>query len=990
MKKTKMIQGTGSIPPDYLAINERALLNIGEVLESLNLKHLEGGKYDGVQFRALNPHRDDHNVGSFSLNTETGVWADFATDDKGGDLVSYWKFVKKFKFQSEAARDLEKFLDSLECMEGYPSGPSEPLAGVVIKPTVPAVREAPRPAGSIPQSNTSTNSGNLWTPVLPDNVASYPSQPHLHPMLGEPVFSFRYRNPEGKLLGRIDAFGPPNARSFRPLTFWVNAEGNVQWRWEEFQEPWPLYGLELLVARPEAEVVICEGEEAADAARELLPGCVVTTPMYGGSCPSKTDLTPLRGRYVTIWPTCSAAGALFSEEMHELLDKIEPGKPIRFLNSLCFHPGMNGISEAVLLPRNELPDGWDASWALQECWTSRHMALVWSNPGFFSVTNQEVRLGQYLIRPSGVFEDRKSDGKTVRVKICSYLKPLAQTRDASSQNWGLLLELTDADRKTHRWAMPSRLLALQGYPFMQSLVNLGLKMGFNESAKAEVAKFLNEVEVQGRALCVTQQGWHQQVFVTTDGMVGPSEELVVVQGDNPDAYREFRTQGTHADWIEKVARPCQGNTRLVFGVCAALTSPALYWLNEENGGFHLRGNSSIGKTVALQVAVSVWGGPDFLQRWRATANGLEGTATKFNDTFLALDEISQVDANAAGETAYMLGNGQGKVRATTSGTARPVARWRLVFLSTGEVTLSDHAAAVGRRTLAGQETRMVNIPADAGTGLGLFDTIHDAASATIFAETLRANAGEYFGTAGPLWVALLADAQRREIALATIGRVKASFVRDYVVAESAGQVFRAAGRFGLVAAVGEACIAAGILPWTAGEAIAAARQCFLAWIEHRGGTESLEAEAAVRQVRRFIENHGESRFTPWEETKGDDGYDGFSRTVNRAGFRRRVDDDSIRYYTYPEVFKREICQGHDAKEVAKVLVERGFLIPGNDGKPSSSHRLPGHEGTSRIYLITSAILSGERDSRIAGDGQSERIAVPAPETAPAPTIRASR
>ena len=69
--------------------------------------------------------------------------------------------------------------------------------------------------------------------------------------------------------------------------------------------------------------------------------------------------------------------------------------------------------------------------------------------------------------------------------------------------------------------------------------------------------------------------------------------------------------------------------------------------------------------------------------------------------------------------------------------------------------------------------------------------------------------------------------------------------------------------FGLVSSAGELCIELGILPWPEGEATDACRKFFMAWIELRGGIGNHEAEQAVATVRRFIELHGESRFTMW-------------------------------------------------------------------------------------------------------------------------------
>ena len=59
------------------------------------------------------------------------------------------------------------------------------------------------------------------------------------------------------------------------------------------------------------------------------------------------------------------------------------------------------------------------------------------------------------------------------------------------------------------------------------------------------------------------------------------------------------------------------------------------------------------------IAKSVWGTPDGLPRWRATANGLEGLASIHNHSLLCLDEFSQlaeVNPKTAGETIYTQAN----------------------------------------------------------------------------------------------------------------------------------------------------------------------------------------------------------------------------------------------------------------------------------------------------------------------------------------------
>jgi len=66
---------------------------------------LPGGRRQGHEYVVTNPKRNDHRAGSFSINLETGRWADFATDDRGGDLVSLVAYLRN-QSQIEAAREL--------------------------------------------------------------------------------------------------------------------------------------------------------------------------------------------------------------------------------------------------------------------------------------------------------------------------------------------------------------------------------------------------------------------------------------------------------------------------------------------------------------------------------------------------------------------------------------------------------------------------------------------------------------------------------------------------------------------------------------------------------------------------------------------------------------------------------------------------------------------------------------------------------------------
>jgi putative DNA primase/helicase len=90
-----------TIAIDFEAINRAAGANGRSLVERL----VPGGKFRSLEYRPLNPRRNDNSPGSFSINYRTGRWGDFATGDSGGDFVSLVAYVKGIE-QWEAARDL--------------------------------------------------------------------------------------------------------------------------------------------------------------------------------------------------------------------------------------------------------------------------------------------------------------------------------------------------------------------------------------------------------------------------------------------------------------------------------------------------------------------------------------------------------------------------------------------------------------------------------------------------------------------------------------------------------------------------------------------------------------------------------------------------------------------------------------------------------------------------------------------------------------------
>lgn len=77
--------------------------------------------------------------------------------------------------------------------------------------------------------------------------------------------------------------------------------------------PWPLYNLLALSLRPNAAVVVVEGEKCVDACTEL--GILATTALSSTSV-SQTDWTPLYGRRIVIWPDNDGAKAKYAGQKY--------------------------------------------------------------------------------------------------------------------------------------------------------------------------------------------------------------------------------------------------------------------------------------------------------------------------------------------------------------------------------------------------------------------------------------------------------------------------------------------------------------------------------------------------------------------------------------------------------------------------------------------------------------------------------------------------
>ena len=553
----------------------------------------------------------------------------------------------------------------------------------------------------------------------------------------------------------------------------------------------------------------------------------------------------------------------------------------------------------------------------------------------------------YVIRGGSLWYEADADEggeKGFPLRLSGAFDVLATTRDEGSEGWGLLLEWRDKDARQHRWAMPLRMLASEQAAVWAAFMDGGLFIASNTKARNRLADFLSRVEVDGRALAADRPGWHGARFVLPHCVHGETaDERVVFQGDRA-APGTYDAKGTLAGWQRDVAALAVGNSRLVVALSAAFVGPVLALVDGEGGGLHFVGDSSTGKTTALKAAASVWGPPGKrVLSWRATANGLEGVATAHSETFLCLDELGQIDGREAGAAAYMLANGQGKARMRAAGGLRPLPTWRVMFLSTGETGLAAHSAAAGKTTAAGMEVRILELPADAGAGLGMWEALHGLSDGKALSEALNDATGREHGTAAAAFLsALVADP---EAAKQSARAIMARFEAESVPALASDMARRAGRRFALIAAAGELARAAGVVPWPEGEAKRAAGAMFSAWAAARGGVGASEDAKAIQAVRDFIERNP-ARFEVWDVV--DESL--LRPAINRAGWWRIL--RGAREHLLVASAWGEIAAeaGLDPRRIAKAMIGARLLIPDREGKSAQSLKPP-HASRTRLYVV---------------------------------------
>lgn len=504
--------------------------------------------------------------------------------------------------------------------------------------------------------------------------------------------------------------------------------------------------------------------------------------------------------------------------------------------------------------------------------------------------------------------------KLIEQRACGPLYVEATTTDEQDGHYGRLLRFRTTRRRWKQWAMPMTMLAGDGKELRAELMGQGLDI--EPRGRELFANYLQSLYPKRELLCAMQTGWagpDRTAFVLPDSVIGPQANGVIYQSEHTHGD-EYAKRGTLAGWQTGISALAVGNPMLALALCTAFAGPVLAIVGADSGGINTIGASSKGKSSMLFAACSVWGGTNYRRNWRTTSNGLESVAALFNDSLLALDEISQCDPHDVGETIYMLGNGQGKARATRTGSARPVARWRVSVLSNGERSIEATMLDGGFRIKAGQAVRIIDLPVTDQTH-GCWDNLHGFTSGAALSDALRRESEEHYGHAGRAFLErLTCDDHDQVRKLLTVIKDRPEFTTE----GGEGQFQRVAARFAVLALAGELATVYGVTGWPEGEAIRAAADGLLLWLGmHNGNVTDAEGPQVVDQVTEFIDRHVDSRFSDADIESPT------PHVRDRAGYWRQRDGERVFLFTGQGL--KGVLKGYDFKRALDHLEQAGML-----------------------------------------------------------------
>jgi len=293
---------------------------------------------------------------SFTVNPAKGFFHCFGCGAHG-DAIGFIQKITGLDFKEACAQ-----------LGGHEFAPASPTARKVVEQPL-EVNWVP--LLPVPEAVPPLMAGGEWTVPIWN-----PKNGKLRRM--KPTRVDAYRDAEGRLLGYVLRCefveqSSQKLKKWTPQVTWcVGPDGQQRWCLVKFPTPRPLCGLDALAAKPDAPVLIPEGEKCRAAGAGAWAGYAALTWAGGGNAVGKSDWSPVAGRDVVLWPDADPAGRKAMLGWHNDAGNYVPG-----VAQLCARAGAKSIR---MIDVSGQPAGWDIADALElDKWTPRQLAAWAAN-----------------------------------------------------------------------------------------------------------------------------------------------------------------------------------------------------------------------------------------------------------------------------------------------------------------------------------------------------------------------------------------------------------------------------------------------------------------------------------------------------------------------------------------------------------------------------------------------------------------------------------
>lgn len=305
-----------------------------------------------------------------------------------------------------------------------------------------------------------------------------------------------------------------------------------------------------------------------------------------------------------------------------------------------------------------------------------------------------------VIRVEKKLDEEKNGWKYKTQVICNEIHITEIRNDVATQEKVCVLQYINMSGKEETKEVPASKLADRNKVTELSLYGLDI----NSGNSSDVVKHFNNEMRKAKEMPVTMQAG----IIKWNGHVMYAGERVIYRKGNKNKLSKLQyagklnicRNGTYETYMKLLQAEVLPSVFLSAALAIGASSLIVGYIGKkiqvQNLLVHMSGESTTGKSTALQLAVSVFGGTgsvsgksSLFSSWNTTENALLQMMVGNNGIAVGLDEAGMSKNKNFASLIYRMVEGKEKLRMEFGVGNKDVREWSTTIISTGEIPLDD-------------------------------------------------------------------------------------------------------------------------------------------------------------------------------------------------------------------------------------------------------------------------------------------------------------